>query len=150
MDDPPGKALPLMPWVFDRLCGVFVNGRSIESVPRKFHPYYERMGYIERTLRTWIGSVPANEYYGTPMIGGTFARVPLDIKERERTIRKVILDNEPNVKEINFGLWGIVKKGAYLHCVAVCRLKNNEKFKYKFNFVGDGAHTVRPWSSAQL
>jgi hypothetical protein len=146
----PGKAAVLMPWIFDRLCGEFVNGRSMASVPKKFHPYYDRMGYLQRTLRTWLGSVPANRYYGAPMLGDTFAEVPADIKEREKTIRKVILDNEPNVKKVDFGLWGIDKKGAYLHCVAVCRLKNNEKFKYKFNFIGDGVHTVRPWSVALL
>jgi hypothetical protein len=105
------------------------------------------MGYLQRTFRSRLGSVPANRFYGMPMLGDTFARVPEKAKEDEKLIKDIILRNEPNTKSVRVGHWTLHKK-AYLQCVIILRHKNGEKFKFRLNLIGSGAHTVEVWSSA--
>ncbi|MFW6254735.1 MAG: hypothetical protein ACOC41_07385, partial [Chitinivibrionales bacterium] len=75
------------------------------------------------------------------------AKVPEKVRQNQKLIKEIILRNEPNTKSVRVGHWTVHKKG-HLQCIIILRHKSGEKFKFRLNLIGSGAHTVDVWSSA--
>ena len=136
-----------MAWLFESFTGKFINDLSLSEVPIKFHGLYSLRDYLQRTFQTRLGNVPSNALYGLPMSIDRDAKVPDNIKEKETIIKNIILQNEPNTRNVRIGHWTLNKKG-YLQCIIIVNFKSRERFKFRFNLIGNGAHTVDIWSSS--
>jgi len=137
-------------YLFDRLSGEFINGKRLSRVPKEYHGYLSTMGYLQSIFNTWQGNVSSNPDYGVPMFDSTFVETPKDTKERGKVIHKILLEHVPDFQTVRVGLWDLHKRKFYLRCVVLCRLKNRELYKYRINFIGNGAHTVEPWSGKYI
>jgi len=132
-------------WLVDRLRGEFFNGMKLKAVPKDLHEHYSLMGYLHELLCNREGNVVANREFGMPPFESVYVKLPSDCKERGKMLRNIIEKNLPDTKKVFITFWDLHKKKHNLRCVLFCRLKNNELYKYRINFVGDGAHKIETW-----
>ncbi len=135
--------------LFESLTGTFLDGTSIEAIPKEKRLIKSVMDHLNRMFNARCESIPHLSDYGLPDISEIYRKMPDGIDELKKAIKKTVEKYEPRLKNVKVIRLEDEVPSARLVFLLSGELKRGGLVRFQTTFITTGNSTISPWKKPE-
>jgi type VI secretion system protein len=136
--------------LFESLCGHYMDGTPVESVPKGSRVVRSIMDHLNRLFNTREGAIGHLPDYGLPDITEVYRKMPHGLEDLEQAIKRCLERYEPRLKNIRISHRDADPLDFKLVFIVSGELRNGGGLvRFQTTFTSLGQSSISPWKQPQ-